>query len=171
MIMKYYIYLYAIFFIYSCKAQETKKKECDCELSSYTLSDPNISANLYLKKGGFRVMTLSYPYGDKNEECIFTFDITSCDNGWLKVKSPNSLGKYWIEPERLATTSSISNFKLYSSINKGNVVFLSNRKEVLTIVGCKGKWAKVFFTSEAGKRIEGWISPKEQCANPYTNCN
>lgn len=32
-------------------------------------------------------------------------------------------------------------------------------------------WAYVEVKDENGKKLKGWLSPEDQCANPYTTCN
>lgn len=169
---KYVLFFAVVIFCTECNSQEILLPEtCNCKLGSFTLSEPDNSANIHLGKDGFRVMTLNYPYGEDNENSIFFYEIESCDNGWLKIKVPNADGDMWIEPERLAITSRVNNFKLYSNSNREDVVYTSTVSSILTIMGCEGKWALVYFMNENGDKIQGWISPEEQCDNPYSSCS
>ena len=169
--MKNIILLFVLLIFSDCKGQKIDRSEpCNCNLGAFTISNPNSVANIHLGKEGFKVMTLNFPFGEENENSIFFFNIESCDSGWLKVKILNADGNMWMEPNKLATTSRISNFKLYSSSRGEKIIFNSTESQILNIRGCEGSWAFVSFKTEEGDLIEGWISPEEQCDNPYTTC-
>jgi len=39
------------------------------------------------------------------------------------------------------------------------------------ILDCKGKWLRVSYYDVDKKKKIGWLSPEDQCSNPYSTCN
>lgn len=171
--MKYLLFVIGLVYNgVSCSSQVIEQPEsCKCDLSSYTLSEPDIPARIALKPDGFEVMKLQFPYGEDNENSFFFFEVSQCQEGWLKIFVEDARSYYWIEPKRLATTGREFGFKLYSSPKGKELIYSSKQGGFLTILGCDGKWALVEFKTEGGKVIKGWIAPEDQCPTPYTTCN
>lgn len=144
---------------------------CECNVNVFTLSNPETEANVSLTKNGFNVMTLKYPKGEDNENSIFFFNVTKCDEGWLNIQFQNQNSDLWFEPNTLGIVSRRSNFKLYQSPSKdAQILNEIKRQEILVISGCENKWALVNFKDDNGIEITGWISPEDQCDNPFTTC-
>lgn len=46
----------------------------------------------------------------------------------------------------------------------------TGRNSLVQIVNCNNKWVYV-KTKGHEIRLQGWLKPEDQCANPYTTCN
>lgn len=171
--MKYILLTVAIINNWSSCSSQTvlEPKTCQCKLSSFTLSNPHDSAKITLEPNGIEVLSLNFPYGNENEECVFFFDVIACDNGWVKIKEKNSNGNFWIEPKKLGISGKEFGFNLYAYPESKKSIHFSNRGKILTLLGCEGNWALVQYQNDEGSIIKGWLSPKDQCANPFTTCN
>lgn len=81
----------------------------------------------------------------------------------------------WIQTEYLGIyPSSFSQINLYRRPRlKANVKSIIIKPEYypLNILKCKGDWLYVTYVDIDKKIKEGWLSPEDQCANPYSTCN
>ena len=83
-------------------------------------------------------------------------------SGWIEL---NNIG---INP---ASTSPLFLYKKtneYSGIS--DTIINPHWGDLYPIIKCKGEWLYI-RTKENGKWKQGWMSPKDQCDNPYTTCN
>lgn len=64
-------------------------------------------------------------------------------------------------PIYLRENASLSSAKTYKLVTKQEV----------NIVACDGTWVYVKATDANKKIVYGWLSPKDQCSNPFTTCS
>ena len=109
--------------------------------------------------------------------------ILDSESGWLKIKNiqrlPSSYKNYDYEGLWVKSNDFLINVEIY---NEGQVVYLyelptkdSNRihkldsHQIVNVQEIDGLWAKVNFVIDK-KKVEGWLSFKNQCGLPWTTC-
>lgn len=119
-----------------------------------------------------------------NKHCYYKFAVSDSKKGWLKIENiivlpgcgKNDLNidisRYkgnWI----LATNLKIDiwgGLKLYKE-PKLTSDFINHPIDYLTsdLIAINGIWAKISININ-GKKLEGWVDRKDQCAYPWTAC-
>lgn len=170
---KYYLLILAlVFYVSPCIAQVEK---CDC---SVVLIPKDIQVPIHIKPMG-KISFLIKNNTRKEDYCLIhikginenwanissiTIDDKISKNGWIKKKY---LGIY-LHPYLGDSV------KLYSQPDTTSQIistlYMLNYPPA-NIFHCKGKWLYIKSKDADEKMKEGWLSPDDQCSNPYTTCN
>ena len=123
---------------------------------------------------------------DKNSTIIKTiktkdeiiFYITGSANGWFEISKVETTGtdfdktlfkgRGWVHSSMMAIDVANADPKLYTAPQKKSRVLkkLIADESLIRPMACQGDWMKV----KSGK-LDGWLSPGGQCANPLTTCS
>jgi hypothetical protein len=123
---------------------------------------------------------ISYIMDDTIKEDYFGIFIFKISHNLAYVSASATLydtipRKGWIQTKYLGIYPS-SSFKinLYSKPDiKSKIKSQINKPEYypFNIIDCKGNWLYVKYLDADNKYKEGWLSPHDQCSNPYSTCN
>lgn len=82
--------------------------------------------------------------------------------GWIETKN---LGIY---PSKFSTINLYYNPNIDSKIKSK---IFKPEYFPFNILDCKENWLYISYLDTDGKIKEGWLSPEDQCSNPYSTCN
>ena len=160
------------FCLNSCKAQ---KDNCDC---SVILIPKQIEIPLYDKPLNKIVFTIK---NDTVKEDYCLIQLKSISKDWAKISattvSDTTTKIGWIEKKYMGIYPNPyfgDIAKLYSDADTISAVkstIIKPEFSPANIFQCKGKWLYIKYMDADNKMKEGWLSPDDQCANPYTTCN
>jgi hypothetical protein len=156
----------------SCKAQESTN--CDC---SVIIILKGIQIPLYSESNKKEIIT--YLLNDTIKEEYYNINIYTQIEQMFKVSGStphdtvNRNG--WIETKYIGIYPSIfDEIKLYTKPDTTSKVMSTIIKPEyypFSVIKCHGKWLYVKYLDTDKKTKEGWLSPDNQCSNPYTTCN
>jgi uncharacterized protein YgiM (DUF1202 family) len=143
-------------------------QEATCKIYAYVIDkDPN-GLNVRSDAGkNFDILGQIMP----DEDGVIV-DVIGSNGSWMKIENAETIGgdsaftgSGWVFSSLLATTTRMKT-KLYSKpdTKSKSLANLPGEEEV-TLLACKGDWAKVKY----GKK-QGWLAPDAQCGNPVTTC-
>lgn len=143
---------------------------------SLLLKGLNVSVGIHEAPDGKVLYRIS---NDSLDEVFYVLNMKSVDGKWLKVQpvsitdTSNAAG--WINIENVGIYTSNYNrpLMLYKSPKKSDqYLFKINdyHPEMLPVFEYKDGWLLVELIVD-GKINRGWLSPQDQCANPYSTCN
>ena len=174
-IMKFYFILLIILISGACNGL-TDKKDCrgSCLLKPiqtyiYLYKSPSVTSqpvdsiiNDTIDEDYPILMITDIKDGFAHVEIRSDVDSTFKQAGWIML---NLLG---INP---ATTDMIKLYKCPNN-NSGVACYIESPSWgcLYTIIDCSNEWLKIRM-KEKGVTKEGWISPADQCDNPYSACN
>jgi SH3-like domain-containing protein len=109
----------------------------------------------------------------KPDENGVIVEVIASSEPWLKIENAERIegdspfsGNGWVFSSQLAMNTRMK-AKLYSRSNtKSKVLANLPEDEEVTLVACKGDWAKVRYG-----QYQGWLKPEAQCGSPVTSCS
>lgn len=152
---------------------QTTKNNCNCNV---ILFQKQQKVPLLDDKGN----VLYHIMDDTTTEDYFGINIIKVKNGLAFVSASatlhDTLPKFgWVSLNFLGIyPSSFSSILLYSQPNikaKIKSKIFNPEYSPFSIKNCKGKWLYISYLDIDKRKKEGWLSPKDQCANPYSTCN
>ncbi len=171
--MKYQILLiFTLSLFSSCKAQESKNYDC-----SVIMTPKGIQIPLYSESNRNEIKI--YLLNDTVKEEYYNLNIYSQVGQVFKVSgfTPHDTvyKKGWIESKYTGIYPSIfDEIKLYTKPDTTSKVMSTIIKPEyypFNVIKCHGKWLYVKYLDTDKGTKEGWLSPDNQCSNPYTTCN
>lgn len=86
--------------------------------------------------------------------------------GWIKEDS--TIGVY---ARAYPVGDSLRLMSAPGKSSKSQAVKIINNMQFFRVINCNADgWVKVSI-QVSGEKYEGWLSPEDQCDNPYTTCN
>lgn len=172
MIMKAKLFVGIFFLILiSAKAQN---KSCNCNV---VLLKKNVYFSIYNSPAK---EVLDSIIDNSKNEIYHLITIHETKRGWAKINAttPNdSIGKSgWIEITNLGIYPNIYFKKLYLyakpfKSSRIKSIILQPKYIPFMVIECDAKWLYVKYLDFDKKFKQGWLSPDNQCANPYSACN
>lgn len=117
---------------------------------------------------------------DTIKEDYYTLQIIKQAKGFSFVKAStariDTTKTGWIETKYLGIYSSVysGTLKLFTQPDKKSKVksiIINPPYDLLNVIDCRDRWLYVKYIDIDKKTKEGWLSPDNQCSNPYTTCN
>jgi len=170
--MKYIILLIFAYIFSSCKAQESENCNCSVIMIPKGIQIPLYSLS---NKNEIKIHLLN----DTIKEEYYIINIYSQEGKMFKISGAaphDTVNKNgWIESKYIGIYPSIfDEIKLYSKPDTSSKVMSTIIKPEyypFNVVKCFGKWLYVQYVDTDKKTKEGWLSPDNQCSNPYSTCN
>ena len=157
----------------SCNAQNVSK--CNCA----TLLIPTHKLIPLYEKPNGKIITQII--NDTIKEDYYTLQIKEQVKGFSFVRASAAIidtttKTGWIETKYLGIYSSVysDTLKLFTQPNKKSKVksVINNPLyDFLNVIECSHGWLYIKYLDIDKKTKEGWLSPDNQCSNPYTTCN
>ncbi|MEA4935446.1 hypothetical protein SDC9_95743 [bioreactor metagenome] len=178
--MKHKSLLWVSIFILSGRVltqNRIKKEDCSCQV---VLFEKQIEVPILDNKGKL----IDYVVDDTLKEDYYTVIISKINHGmaYVDVRAPlyDTIPKIgWIEIKYLGIRpashqpinlyrKSAKRYQIRSQILKPEWGYWSAD---IKILDCTGEWLYVSFLDGDNKMKEDWLSPEDQCSNPYSTCN
>jgi SH3-like domain-containing protein len=143
-----------------------------CDISAYVISPNPTGINIREKPSLQSRIIHRLPKIDNND---VTVNIIASQQNWVQINQaevravPKFKGKGWLYSPLLGTSTTgyaTKGVKVYFQPNtKSKVLGKIPKDQLVTLLGCRGEYAKVQF-----KNLVGWIDKESQCPNPITTC-
>lgn len=171
--MKQSFYIIILFSLFACKSNAQKSNGDLC----YVLLKPTqVYVDIYNSPNGRILYSI---INDTIKEDYFSLLVRETNDGWLRV-IPSSIldtskAEGWIKISNtgIYTNNYSSSLKLYKEAKQGSPKLIEIKEynnDMLSIIEYKDCWLLV-ETKNGKTTTSGWLSPKDQCANPYSTCN
>lgn len=169
--MKSFMFFIFVSSVLSCKSQ---KIDCDC---SAILIPKQIEIPLYNEYGKHNIKNRII--NDTIKEEYYILNIFKIVKQYALVSAFTPFDsthiKGWIKTQYLGIyPSNFSTINLYFKPNKTSKVkakIIKPEYYPFNILDCNGKWLYIKYFDVDKKFKEGWLSPEDQCSNPYSTCN
>lgn len=148
--------------------------QCYCEFETYL--DYDSAVMIYSSPNGSIVGSFRFE-DDSITDGIGSMILDTSNNGWFRIHhiySDQKWGKYkgkWIKSEVLEIgTNNYDNSQIdlfERPFTKSGIIGVINKERYLHPTDCYKEWLYV----KADSLNKGWLEKKNQCNNPYTNCN
>jgi len=100
-------------------------------------------------------------------------EVTGASGQWLRVRNASSeegifwRGPGWVFAQKMGTSTNENHpVRLYREPSTGSAVVSRLSPTQVTLLGCRGGWARVQVA-----HLTGWLDPGSQCANTLTTCS
>lgn len=122
---------------------------------------------------------LMFIKNDTINEDYYLIEVIKCHNNLAKIKAASGIREKeiiegWMNVKDLGIYTRPRNEKgivpIYQNSNANSLKSELITNEILNIIEIKDKWFKVAYF-ENDKWKSGWLSPENQCPNPYSTCN
>lgn len=167
------ILLIVVSLISSCNAQNISN--CNCG----TLLIPTQKLIPIYEKPNGKIITQII--NDTIKEDYYSIQIIKQSKGFSFVRASAAIidtttKTGWIETKYLGIYSSVysDTLKLFTQPDKKSKVksVINNPPyDLLNVIDCKNGWLYIKYLDIDKRTKEGWLSPDNQCSNPYTTCN
>lgn len=168
--------LFSVIFSLTIISCVTYKQQCSC---GSILHDRQVDIPIYQKNGSCIIIlddTIKENYYNvyimniKNKRAYVNVSATLYDTipktGWVETKYLGIRGANWNENGSLYLYKKPSKLsKIKSTIIEPPYFYSMN------VLKCYKNWLYVSFLDVDNIMKEGWLSPNNQCSNPYSTCN
>jgi len=151
-------------------------KSCDCDLEGILFDRDSAGLSVRTSPRG-RVSAIIRAVED-GEQC--TFRVIRHEHGWLKVRYAfcDTTKTGWVYGRLVGLWLNRTSSPLYQNPDRASKPvsrissFYPGEKtdHPALLIGCQNGWLFVEAKESTGKPVRGWLSPQDQCANPYTPC-
>jgi hypothetical protein len=151
-------------------------KSCDCNLEGIIFDRDSAGTNVRISPNGRAVAKIHSLAG--GEQTVLR--IIHHDHGWLKVRFSftDTTKTGWVYGRLVGLWLKGISVQLYQNPDRASrpVSRISSfypgeeSDHPVLFLGCQNGWAFVEAKDSTGRAIQGWLSPQDQCANPYTSC-
>jgi len=168
----------ACFLCIACGQKTKAIAPCECS----ALIDPEFKGKLDVYDAPNGKLRKKIQNNLKEEDYIL-LSIKGRHNGFYYVMASYSIGgqivEGWIKEDNTIGVYARAypdgdSLRLMNTPDKSttlNAVKIINSGQFFPIINCNPEgWAKISVIV-SGERYEGWVSPEDQCDNPYTTCN
>lgn len=171
--MRYKLLLWIICPILLFGQNREKTNTCNCNV---LLFQKQQKVPLLDSKG----KVIRYIMNDTITEDYFNINILKLSHNLAFVNASGTLHdtipqKGWIKTKYLGIyPSNFSTINLYFKPNKVSKIkakIIKPEYYPFNILDCNGKWLYIKYFDGDKKFKEGWLSPEDQCSNPYSTCN
>jgi hypothetical protein len=174
--------IFVLFLLISCNliAQDKTKSHHDGLVEAYYDKESTNPLYIYDSVNGKVIDTLK---NIEDEYAWYKIVILESEYGWFKIKNiqrlPNShldfgYENHWVKITDFLVT--IDNYDdnhivyLYDQPStKSNRIHKLDNYQIVNVIETSDLWANVTFMV-GKKRVNGWLSYKDQCAYPWTTC-
>ena len=154
-------------------------ESCDCQVTVVYESHEAQNLAFFRKPKTPKAPTKMIPLQDG----IAFLEISKIKSGWALVSkvygeefSHEATGKkdvWWVRLDGIYTGIrgyGRNGAPAFSSASGEQAINRFEGESSGLIHGCSGGWVLIQAKSIEGKDLKGWLSPEEQCPNPYTTC-
>lgn len=153
-------------------------------VEGYIIDSDTTGTNIREKPNGKIKKTLHF-----KDRCAIATSvlISACSNGWLLVTTDDDCIEKitgWMHSSLVFTSvnlkftgESFEDFKpipiyLYKLPQKASPkVYVVNKDQNVNIIKYEGLWVYVKCKDVNNRVVYGWLSPEDQCSNPFTTCS